>query len=243
MKKYALVTGASRGIGRAVAVKLGSQGFNVLINYMSNKEEAERTLDLVREAGSDGELLPFDVSDRTATADALADWMKTHEGEYISVIVNNAGVRKDNLMVFMSENEWHKVLSVTLDGFYNVTKPLLKPMIAKRWGRIINIASLSGVRGMTGQTNYSAAKGGLIAATKALAQEIAKKGITVNAVAPGFIRTDMTEDLPEAELKKLVPCGRFGEPAEVAELVSFLASESSAYITGEVVSINGGLYT
>lgn len=243
IKKYALVTGASRGIGRAVAVKLASQGFSILVNYVSNEAEAETTLQLVREAGSDGELLRFDVADGQAVSEALAGWMSRHEDGYIAVIVNNAGIRKDGLMWSMSPVEWHKVVSIALDGFYNVTQPLLKPMLAHKWGRIVNVASLSGIRGNAGQVNYSAAKGGLIAATKALAQEVARKNVTVNAVAPGFIRTDMTEDLPEAELKKLVPSRRFGEPSEVAELVAFLASDSAAYITGEVISINGGLYT
>ena len=145
--------------------------------------------------------------------------------------------------MWMPQEDWHKVLSTSLDGFYNVTQPLLKPMIVKKWGRIVNVASLSGIKGMAGQTNYSAAKGGMIAATKALAQEIAKKNITVNAVAPGFIKTDMTGDLNEAELKKFIPAGRFGEAAEVAELVAFLVSDAAAYITGEAISINGGLYT
>ena len=169
--------------------------------------------------------------------------MKAHEGEYISVVVNNAGIRRDGLMMRITPEDWHKVLTVNLDGFYNTTTPLLKDMVRNKWGRIINIASLSGIRGVPGQTNYSAAKGGLIAATKALAQEIARKNITVNAVAPGFIRTDMTEDMPEEELKKMIPAARFGEAEEVADLVAFLASENSAYITGEVISINGGLYT
>lgn len=241
--KYALVTGASRGIGRAVAVKLAECGFRVIINFASNVEEAQKTLDMVREKGSDGELLQFDVADAAAVQAAIGGWQAAHKDEYISVLVNNAGIRKDNLMMWMPQEDWHKVLSTSLDGFYNVTQPLLKPMIVKKWGRIVNVASLSGIKGMAGQTNYSAAKGGMIAATKALAQEIAKKNITVNAVAPGFIKTDMTGDLNEAELKKFIPAGRFGEAAEVAELVAFLVSDAAAYITGESISINGGLYT
>lgn len=241
--KYALVTGGSRGIGRAVCVRLAKEGFHILINYVSNKTEAENTLAEVRNAGSDGEIMQFDVADASATASAINTWQENHSGEYISVIVNNAGIRKDNLMVWMSPADWHKVITISLDGFFNATQPLLKGMIMNKWGRVINIVSLSGLKGMPGQTNYSASKGGLISATKALAQEVAKKNITVNAVAPGFIRTDMTEDLPEAELKKTIPAGRFGEAHEVADLVAFLASENSAYITGEVISINGGLYT
>ena len=241
--KYALVTGASRGIGRAIALKLASQGFAIIINYASNVEAAQKTLDDIVANGGQGELLPFDVSDYKSVEAALQQWASQHENEYISVIVNNAGVRKDNLMMWLPEQDWRAVLSTSLDGFFNVTQPLLKNMLVKKWGRIVNVASLSGIKGMPGQTNYSAAKGGLIAATKALAQEVAKKKITVNAVAPGFIKSDMTADLNEAELKKLVPVGRFGEAEEVADLVAFLVSDSAAYITGEVISINGGIYT
>lgn len=241
--RYALVTGAGRGIGKAVALRLAMDGYRILVNYVSNENTAQETLAEIRRLGSDGELMQFDVADSVATESALKAWHEAHPKEYISVIVNNAGIRKDNLMMWMPAEDWHRVLSITLDGFYNVTQPLLKDMIMNKWGRIINIVSLSGIKGMAGQTNYSAAKGGLIAATKALAQEVAKKRITVNAVAPGFIRTDMTNDLPEADLKKMIPAGRFGEASEVAALVSFLASENSAYITGEVISINGGLYT
>lgn len=241
--KYALVTGASRGIGRAIALKLAAQGFAVIINYASNAETAQKTLDDIVAGGGRGELLPFDVSDKKSVAEALQQWASQHENEYISVVVNNAGIRKDNLMMWMPEEDWYSVLSISLNGFFNVTQPLLKNMLVKKWGRIVNVASLSGIKGMPGQANYSAAKGGLIAATKALAQEVAKKRITVNAVAPGFIKSDMTADLNEAELKKLVPLGRFGEADEVAELVAFLVSDAAAYITGEVISINGGIYT
>lgn len=241
--RWALVTGGSRGIGKAICERLAADGCKVVINYVSNTEEAEKTLEAVRSAGSDGELLRFDVSDAQACEQALAQWQESHPGETVSIVVNNAGIRKDNLLLWMSPEDWHKVLSITLDGFYNVTKPLLKGMVLGRWGRIVNIVSLSGLKGLSGQTNYSAAKGGLIAATKALAQEVAKKKITVNAVAPGFVRTDMTGDLPEDELKKSIPAGRFGEPEEIAELVAFLASDKAAYITGEVININGGLYS
>ena len=241
--KYALVTGASRGIGRAIALKLASQGFVVIINYASNVDAAQKTLDEIVANGGQGELLPFDVSDKNSVTEALHLWASRHENEYISVVVNNAGIRKDNLMMWMPEEDWHTVLSISLNGFFNVTQPLLKNMLVKKWGRIVNVTSLSGIKGMPGQANYSAAKGGLIAATKALAQEVAKKRITVNAVAPGFIKSDMTADLNEAELKKLVPLGRFGDAEEVAELVAFLVSDAAAYITGEVISINGGIYT
>lgn len=241
--KYALVTGGSRGIGRAVCLKLADMGFYVLVNYQSNSTEAARTLEMIRANGADGELLPFDVADMAQTQVVLNDWQSAHNDGYIEVLVNNAGIRRDGLMLWMEHADWRQALDISLDGFFNVTQPLLKNMLSKKFGRIINIVSLSGIKGMPGQTNYSAAKGGVIAATKALAQEVAKKKVTVNAVAPGFIRTDMTADLNEADLKSHIPTGRFGEALEVAELVGFLASENASYITGEVISINGGIYT
>ncbi|MCC8096648.1 MAG: 3-oxoacyl-ACP reductase FabG [Tannerellaceae bacterium] len=241
--KYALVTGGSRGIGRAVSIKLARMGYQVLINYVNNTTEAEKTLQQVQQTGQDGELLKFDVSNGQQTRQALETWQNTHPGEYIEVLVNNAGIRRDNLLALMPEEDWNHVLDTTLKGFYHVTQPLLQPMIVHKSGRIINIASISGLKGTQGQTNYSAAKGGIIAATKALAQEVARKNITVNAVAPGYILTDMVEGLDEATLKKTIPANRFGTPGEVAELVGFLASPEAAYITGNVISINGGLYT
>ncbi len=241
--KYALVTGGSRGIGRAVCIKLAQMGYQILINYASRTDEAEKTLELVRQAGQDGELLKFDVSDARQTLEALEAWGDAHPDEYIEVLVNNAGIRRDNIMALMPEEDWRRVLDITLDGFYNVTQSLLQPMMFHKYGRIVNMASVSGLKGLPGQVNYSAAKGGLIAATKALAQEVARKNVTVNAVAPGFIKTDMVEGLDEAALKKTIPANRFGTPEEVAELVGFLVSPHAGYITGNVVSINGGLYT
>ena len=241
--KYALVTGGSRGIGRAVCLKLAEMDYHLLVNYQSNDAEAEKTLQLIREKGSDGELVKFDVTDATAVSSTLNKWAQQHEDSYIEILVNNAGIRKDNLLLWMTGEEWSKVVDISLSGFFNVTQSVLKNMLVKRFGRIINIVSLSGIKGMPGQTNYSAAKGGIIAATKALAQEVAKKHVTVNAIAPGFIRTDMTGDIDESEWKKHIPAGRFGEAGEVAELVGFLTSQQAAYITGEVISINGGLYT
>ena len=242
-RKYALVTGGSRGIGRAVSIKLASMGYHVLINYVSNKAEADRTLQMVREAGGDGETMQFDVADANQTKDVLQAWQENHAGEYVEVLVNNAGIRRDSIMMFMPEEDWHSVIGTSLNGFYYVTQALLQQMLVHKYGRIISLASVSGLKGLPGQTNYSAAKGGIIAATKALAQEVARKNVTVNAVAPGFIETDMTDGLDVDALKKTIPSQRFGKPEEVAELIGFLASDKAGYITGDVISINGGLYT
>lgn len=239
-RKYALVTGGSRGIGRAICVKLAQEGYQVIINYASNEAEAQKTLEMT---GNNGEILPFDVSNAEQAKAALADWQQRHPEDYIEVVVNNAGIRRDNVLALMPEDDWHRVVDITLSGFFNVTQPLVPAMQLHKFGRIINMASVSGLKGLPGQTNYSAAKGGIIAATKALAQEVARRGITVNAVAPGFIKTDMTEGLDEGELKKTIPANRFGTPEEVADLVAFLVSPKAGYITGNVVSINGGLYT
>ena len=241
--KFALVTGGSRGIGRAVCIKLAGMGYNVLINYKSNEEEANNTLALVREKGVDGEIIQFDVSDKEAIMSKLGGWMEANTDKVIEVLVNNAGIREDGLMMWMKDEQWDSVIKTNLDGFFYVTRLVVNSMLQKKYGRIINIVSLSGLKGLPGQTNYSAAKAGVIGATKALAQEIGRKGITVNAVAPGFIKTDMTEGLNEAELKNMVPLKRFGTPEEVAHTVGFLATEGAAYITGEIISVNGGLYS
>lgn len=242
--KYALVTGGSRGIGKAISVKLATQGIPVLVNYLKNQEAAQAVVDEINDNGGHAEMLHFDVSAPQSIEFALEVWENQHPDDYISILVNNAGIRRDNVMFMMPEEDWHQVLDTTMNGFFYVTRRLLKHMMPrKRGGRIINIASLSGVKGLPGQTNYSAAKAALIGATKALAQEVAARNVTVNAIAPGFIETDMTRDLPQEELKKMVPVGRFGRPDEVAALVSFLASDDAAYITGEVININGGLYT
>lgn len=239
-----MVTGASRGIGKAVALKLADAGHNVIVNYLKNSEAANRTLEEIRNKGGHAELLQFDVANPKETEKALEEWENNHPEDYIEVLVNNAGIRRDNVMFMMADDEWQQVLDTTLNGFFYITRRLLKHMMPrKRGGRIINITSLSGVKGMPGQTNYSAAKAALIGATKALAQEVAPRNVTVNAVAPGFIDTDMTQDLQQDELKKLIPAGRFGKPEEVAALVAFLASPDAAYITGEIININGGLYT
>lgn len=241
--KYALVTGGSRGIGKAISVKLAVMGYHVLINYRSNQTEAENTQKLIIEAGGQASLLPFDVTSGADSEAVLTQWQQENKEGVIEVLVNNAGIRKDNLLFWMKEDEWHDVLRTNLDSFYYVTRQLIKPMMSNRYGRIVNVVSLSGQRGMAGQTNYSASKGGVIAATKALAQEVGRRNITVNAVAPGFIKTDMTEDINEKDYQAMIPVNRFGTPEEVADVVAFLASDKASYITGEVISVNGGMYT
>ncbi|HUZ58768.1 MAG TPA: 3-oxoacyl-ACP reductase FabG [Hanamia sp.] len=241
--KTALVTGGSRGIGRAVCIKLAAMDYYVLVNYKSNLEEAETTLSQIRENGKNGELLKFDVSDRNQIKQTLGDWITINPDKQIEILVNNAGIKDDNLMLWMKDEQWDGVIKTSLNGFFFVTRLVLESMLLNRYGRIINIVSLSGLKGLPGQTNYSAAKAGVIGATKALAQEVGRSGITVNAVAPGFIKTDMTEDLDEKELKKMIPVNRFGSTEEVAHAVAFLASPEAAYITAQVLSINGGLYS
>jgi 3-oxoacyl-[acyl-carrier protein] reductase len=243
MTKYALVTGGSRGIGKAVAIKLAADGYYVLINYRSNSEEAQNTLDEIRRNGGDGMLMPFDVANSQDVEAAVSKWQEANKEAYIEVLVNNAGITRDGLMVFMSLDQWHEVISTNLNSFFYVTRTVLQDMLVKKNGRIINIVSLSGQKGHPGQVNYAAAKAGVIAASKSLAMEIGKKNVTVNCVAPGFITSDMTKDLDEASLKKLVPLNRFGKSEEVADVVAFLASDKSSYITGEVISVNGGMYS
>ncbi len=231
-------------MGKAVCIKLAALGYPVVINYQSNQEAAEDTKQQIESAGGTAELLRFDVSKKDEIEQAINEWEDKHPEDYIAVLVNNAGIRKDNVMFMMSDDEWHSVIDTSLNGFFYLTRKLLTHMMPrKRGGRIINMASLSGVKGMPGQANYSAAKAAMIGATKALALEVAARKVTVNAIAPGFIETDMTKELPVDELKKLVPMNRFGRPEEVAAAVAFLVSEEASYITGEVININGGLYT
>lgn len=242
-QSYALVTGGSRGIGRAISLQLSKMGYHVLINYHSNQEAAEVTLKLIIDQGGAATLLPFDVGDPSSIKNSLAEWSKNHQEGFIEILINNAGIKADNLMAFMREEEWTSVINTNLNGLYWVTKELLQPMILKRKGKIVNIASLSGVRGTAGQVNYSAAKAGVIAFAKALSQEVGPRNITVNTVAPGFIQTDMTEQLDEKSLSKDIPLRRFGTAEEVAHLVGFLISDKANYITGQVLQINGGLYS
>jgi 3-oxoacyl-[acyl-carrier protein] reductase len=243
MIKYALVTGGSRGIGRAISLKLADMGFAVLVNYNSNAAEADKTVEAIREKGGEAEALQFNVSSKEEINTKLGGWIDANKDKVIEVLVNNAGIRKDNLLMMMPEEEWHSVLQTNLDSFYYITKLVIPGMMFQRNGRIINVVSLSGIKGLPGQTNYSASKAGVIGATKALAQEIGRKGITVNAVAPGFIKTDMTEGIDEKQFRAIIPMQRFGEADEVAETVGFLASKGASYITGEVINVNGGLYT
>lgn len=242
--KCALVTGGSRGIGRAICEKLSvDSNYHILINYQSNQEAAQQTLEEVIKNGATGELVKFNVADAEEVKTVLTQWQEANPEAVVEVIVNNAGITKDGLFMWMSHEDWTNVINTSLNGFFNVTNFFIQRMLRNKYGRIVNMVSVSGVKGTAGQTNYSAAKGAVVAATKALAQEVAKRNITVNAVAPGFIRTDMTGDLDEKELIKLVPVNRFGEAEEVADLVSFLTSKKASYITGEIININGGIYS
>ncbi|TYP74229.1 3-oxoacyl-ACP reductase FabG [Aquimarina intermedia] len=242
--KYALVTGGSRGIGREIALKLAIDlEYPIVLNYQSNDAAANNTKAAIEDAGGTCDLLKFDVSDQQAVHTAIDTWMSEHPDALIEVLINNAGITRDGLFMWMKPEDWHQVVDISLNGFYNVTNHLIQKMLSNRYGRIINVVSVSGVKGTPGQTNYSAAKGALVGATKALAQEVAKRKITVNAVAPGFIKTDMTAEMDEKDLKRMIPANRFGEAEEVADLVSFLASKKASYITGEIVNINGGIYS
>lgn len=241
--KCALVTGGSRGIGRAICVRLVGMGYHVLVNYKSNETEAQETLSRIDANGGSGELLQFDVSDKEQIKNTLGGWISANADKHLEILINNAGIKDDNLMLWMKDEQWESVIKTSLDSFFYVTRLVLEDMLLQRYGRIINVVSLSGLKGLPGQTNYSAAKAGVIGASKALAQEVGRQGVTVNCIAPGFIKTDMTEGLDERELRKLIPVNRFGTSEEVAHAVGFLASADAAYITGQVLSVNGGLYS
>lgn len=241
--KYALVTGGSRGIGKAISLRLAKDGYYVIINYRSNDAEAQQTLNQIISDGGNGELLKFDVSNPNEIETILGGWMTTNADKHIEVLVNNAGITRDGLMVFMPDNDWNNVIQTNQNSWFFVTRQVLKEMLVKKCGRIVSIVSLSGQKGQPGQVNYAAAKGAVIAATKSLAMEVGKKKVTVNAVAPGFIRTEMTANFDENELKKMIPLNRFGTPEEVAGVVSFLVSPDASYISGETISINGGMFS
>ena len=241
--KTALVTGGSRGIGKAICERLAKDGFKVLVNYKSNGEAASETVEKISNEGGSAEAIQFDVADRKTVRKVISDWQERNPEDPIEVLVNNAGIRKDNLLMSMEDEEWDSVIDTNINSVYNVTSAVITSMMYNKKGRIVNITSLSGIKGLPGQMNYSSAKAAMIGATKSLAQEVGRRKITVNAVAPGFISTDMTEDINEKEFRKLIPVGRFGKPEEVAGVVAFLVSDEASYITGEVISVNGGLYT
>jgi len=241
--EFALVTGGSGDLGKAICIKLAEMGFPVIVHFNSNEDSANNVVGEIEKSGGKASTIKFNVANNTEVKEALNTWQETHPDDIITVLVNNAGITKDILMVWMEENDWKNIIDTNLNSFFNVTSQLLQKMVINKWGRIINVVSLSGQKGLPGQTNYAASKAGVIGATKALALEVGKKRITVNAVSPGFISSEMTKDLDEKLLKKNIPVNRFGKPEEVAATVGFLVTEGAAYITGEVISVNGGLYT
>jgi len=240
----ALITGGSKGIGRAIALQLArDHALHILINYASDTVSAGATMNKIAEEGGTAELLQFKVEDKEETDRSLDQWQQKNPDKFIQVLVNNAGITRDGLFMWMPQNNWDDVIAVSLKGLFNVTQHVIRQMLKNKSGRIINISSISGLRGVAGQTNYSTAKAGVIGATKSLANELAKMNITVNAIAPGFINTNMLSNLDMEKYVKTIPMQRVGEPEEVAHLVSFLASGKASYITGEVININGGLYS
>ena len=239
-EKTALVTGASKGIGRAICVELAKSGYRIVVNYMSDEKGAVDTLEMVRKEGSDGQIVQFDVSDFDKTQSAVDDIFK--ENGSIDALINNAGITADGLFVMMPRRDWNTVIDISLSGFFNVTRPVLEKMLVLKRGAIVSIASMAGLVGNRGQANYSAAKAGLIGASRSVASEVARLGIRVNVVAPGLIETDMIKEAPVENIKALIPMARIGKPREVARVVRFLCSEDASYITGQVISVNGGMF-
>jgi 3-oxoacyl-[acyl-carrier protein] reductase len=237
----AIITGGSRGIGRAISIELARHGYFTLINYKSRGQEARSTLEQIHAAGGNGELCPFDVSDSEQTGEALQA-IHSRFGA-AEILVNNAGIAADQLFIMMQETDWDRVVQTSLKGFYNLTQPVVSQMVTRKKGAVVSIASVSGLTGNRGQTNYSAAKAGVIGASRSLAQEVARFGVRVNVVAPGLIETEMIQDLPTKELKTIVPMARVGQPEEVARVVRFLCTQDSSYITGQVIQVNGGMLT
>lgn len=241
MAKEVLITGSSRGIGKACAIYLAKNGFDIVLHCNKNISKAEEVLAEIKEIGVNGRILQFDIKDRNSCREVISSDITTHGCYYGTVL--NAGIAKDNVFPIMEDEEWDDVINTNLGGFYNILKPIVMAMIEERIkGRIVAMSSISGLRGNRGQVNYSASKAGIIGAVKALSLELAKRKITVNAIAPGIIDTDMIQDIPQDEVKKLIPMKRFGKPEEVASLVNYLMSKDAGYITGQVISVNGGLF-
>lgn len=236
--KTALVTGGGRGIGRAISLELANHGYHITINYKSGREAAAETLEMIRQNGGEGSTVGFDVTDPEASRQALDEITENFD---IEILVNNAGITADGLFIMMPQKDWQSVIDTSLAGFYNVTRPVVRKMLRKKKGAIVSISSVSGIVGNRGQVNYSAAKAGIIGASRALASEVARLGIRVNVVAPGLIETEMIKDAPVDEIKKIIPMARVGRPEEVARVVRFLCSGDASYITGEVISVNGGM--
>jgi len=238
-KKTAIITGASRGIGRATAVQLARAGYFVIINFKTNETAAQETLNMVKSEGGDGTIIPFDVADSEQTRNAV----KTITEQYknIQALINNAGITADGLFMLLGEEEWDSVINTSLNGFYHMTKPILREMIRKKRGSIVSVSSLSALMPNRGQANYAAAKAGIIAASRSLASEVARFGVRVNVVAPGLIETDMIKDAPVDQIKQIIPMARLGKPQEVASVIRFLCSDDASYVTGQVIDINGGI--
>jgi len=238
-KKTAIITGASRGIGRATAVELARAGYFVIINFKTNETAAQETLNMVKSEGGDGTIIPFDVADSEQTGNAVK--AITEQYKNIQALINNAGITADGLFMLLGEEEWDSVINTSLNGFYHMTKPILREMIRKKRGSIVSVSSLSALMPNRGQANYAAAKAGIIAASRSLASEVARFGVRVNVVAPGLIETDMIKDAPVDQIKQIIPMARLGKPQEVASVIRFLCSDDASYVTGQVIGINGGI--